>query len=174
MIFPSLIRIVENRISRRTRNDDRDNGREKREGGVAGKWKRTERMGDGMFRMTNVAIWYEQRDSLEFKKKKKQKYRYRNSWERWQRFDWKRYSVLFFFFFFSFGVVPRRCGTNIRALPIFRPPNATTVLLSTIHYGLIISYSHMELKRASLSHYLRIARPKMNNLYLSLSLVVFE
>ena len=70
MIFPSLIRIVENRISRRTRNDDRDNGREKREGGVAGKWKRTERMGDGMFRMTNVAIWYEQRDSLEFKKKK--------------------------------------------------------------------------------------------------------
>lgn len=30
MIFPSLIRIVENRISRRTRNDDRDNGREKR------------------------------------------------------------------------------------------------------------------------------------------------
>ena len=56
MIFRSLIRIVENRISRRTRNDDRDNGREKREGGVAGKWKRTERMGDGMFRMTNVAI----------------------------------------------------------------------------------------------------------------------
>lgn len=55
MIFRSLIRIVGNRISRRTRNDDRDNGREKREG-VAGKWKRTERMGDGMFRMTNVAI----------------------------------------------------------------------------------------------------------------------
>lgn len=82
----------------------------------------------------------------------------------------------FFFFFSTFGIVPRRCGTNIRALPIFRPPNATSVLLSTIHYGLIISYSHMELKRASLSHYLRIARPKMNNLYLSLSLslVVFE
>lgn len=81
-----------------------------------------------------------------------------------------------FFFFSTFGIVPRRCGTNIRALPIFRPPNATSVLLSTIHYGLIISYSHMELKRASLSHYLRIARPKMNNLYLSLSLslVVFE
>lgn len=78
------------------------------------------------------------------------------------------------FFFSTFGIVPRRCGTNIRALPIFRPPNATSVLLSTIHYGLIISYSHMELKRASLSHYLRIARPKMNNLYLSLSLVVFE
>lgn len=80
----------------------------------------------------------------------------------------------FFFFFSTFGIVPRRCGTNIRALPIFRPPNATSVLLSTIHYGLIISYSHMELKRASLSHYLRIARLKMNNLYLSLSLVVFE
>lgn len=169
MIFRSLIRIVGNRISRRTRNDDRDNGREKREGGVAGKWKRTERMGDGMFRMTNVAIWYEQRK----KKKKKTKIQI----QKFVRAMTKvRLKEIFgsIFFFSTFGIVPRRCGTNIRALPIFRPPNATSVLLSTIHYGLIISYSHMELKRASLSHYLRIARPKMNNLYLSLSLVVFE
>lgn len=71
-------------------------------------------------------------------------------------------SIFFFFFFYFWDRSIRRCGEYSRALPIFRPPNATTILLPTIHYGLIISYSHVQLKRASLSRYLRIARPKMN------------